>query len=91
MNESEVVQGSVVGINNRDVILNIGFKSDGLVPLAEFKDMPNLKIGDIVDLFIEERENAMGQLILSRRKANFSKVGNMCRKRLIKMRSLKVL
>lgn len=73
VNESEVVQGTVVGINDRDVILNIGFKSDGLVPLAEFKDMPNLKIGDIVDLFIEERENAMGQLILSRRKAKLVK------------------
>src|SRR5882762_7796796 len=73
VNESEVVKGAVVGINDRDVILNIGFKSDGLVPLAEFKDMPNLKIGDEVDLFIEERENAMGQLILSRRKAKLVK------------------
>lgn len=71
--ESEVVVGTVVGINDRDVILNIGFKSDGLVPVAEFKDMPNLKIGDQVDLFIEERENAMGQLILSRRKAKLVK------------------
>src|SRR6266850_610939 len=73
VSESEVVKGIVVGINDRDVILNIGFKSDGLVPLAEFKDMPNLKIGDEVDLFIEERENAMGQLILSRRKAKLVK------------------
>jgi small subunit ribosomal protein S1 len=73
VNESEVVGGTVVGINDRDVILNIGFKSDGLVPLAEFKDMTNLKIGDVVDLFIEERENAMGQLILSRRKAKLVK------------------
>jgi small subunit ribosomal protein S1 len=71
--ESEVVKGTVVGINNRDVILNIGFKSDGLVPLAEFKDLPNLKIGDEVDLFIEERENEMGQLVLSRRKAKLVK------------------
>ncbi len=71
--ESEVVKGIVVGINDRDVILNIGFKSDGLVPLAEFKDMANLKIGDAVDLFIEERENAMGQLVLSRRKAKLVK------------------
>jgi small subunit ribosomal protein S1 len=69
----EVVKGVVVGINDRDVILNIGFKSDGLVPLAEFKEMTNLKIGDIVDLFIEERENAMGQLVLSRRKAKLVK------------------
>ncbi len=69
----EVVQGTVVGINDRDVILNIGFKSDGLVPLAEFKDMQNLKIGDLVDIFIEEREDAMGQLVLSRRKAKLVK------------------
>jgi small subunit ribosomal protein S1 len=69
----EVVSGTVVGINDRDVILNIGFKSDGLVPLAEFKDMTNLKIGDVVDLFIEEREDAMGQLVLSRRKAKLVK------------------
>jgi len=73
VSNSEVVKGTVVGINNRDVILNIGFKSDGLVPLAEFKDMANLKIGDVVDLFIEERENAMGQLVLSRRKAKLVK------------------
>jgi small subunit ribosomal protein S1 len=69
----EVVSGTVVGINDRDVILNIGFKSDGLVPLAEFKDMTNLKIGDVVDLFIEEREDSMGQLVLSRRKAKLVK------------------
>src|SRR5882672_6434714 len=73
VSESEVVKGTVVGINDRDVILNIGFKSDGLVPLAEFKDMTNLKIGDMVDLFIEERENTMGQLVLSRRKAKLVK------------------
>ena len=73
VNESEVVEGLVVGINEKDVILNIGFKSDGLVPVAEFKDLPNLKIGDKVDLFIEERENAMGQLVLSRRKAKLVK------------------
>lgn len=73
VDSGEVVKGTVVGINDRDVILNIGFKSDGLVPLAEFKEMTNLKIGDVVDLFIEERENAMGQLVLSRRKAKLVK------------------
>lgn len=73
VDSGEVVSGTVVGINDRDVILNIGFKSDGLVPLAEFKDMTNLKIGDIVDLFIEEREDSMGQLVLSRRKAKLVK------------------
>jgi len=73
VSNAEVVKGIVVGINERDVILNIGFKSDGLVPLAEFKDQPSLKIGDEVDLFIEERENAIGQLVVSRRKAKLVK------------------
>lgn len=69
VNEKEVVEGLVVGITDRDVILNIGFKSDGLVPLNEFRDMPDLKIGDKVEVYLEEQENAQGQLILSRRKA----------------------
>lgn len=73
VSNAEVVKGIVVGINERDVILNIGFKSDGLVPLAEFKDQPNLKIGDEVDVFIEERENVLGQLVVSRRKAKLVK------------------
>ncbi|MEM6358575.1 MAG: 30S ribosomal protein S1 [Bacteroidota bacterium] len=67
--EKELVQGVVVGINSRDVILNIGFKSDGLVPMTEFRDMPDLKVGDAVEVFIDEQENANGQLVLSRRKA----------------------
>lgn len=67
--EKEVVTGTVVGINNRDVILNVGFKSDGLVSTSEFRDLPDLKIGDEVQVYIEEQENKNGQLILSRRKA----------------------
>jgi small subunit ribosomal protein S1 len=67
--EKEVVKGTVVGINDRDVILNIGFKSDGLVPVNEFRDLPDLALGDEVEVFVEEQENAQGQLILSRKKA----------------------
>jgi small subunit ribosomal protein S1 len=67
--EKEVIKGTVVGINEKDVIINIGFKSDGLVPLSEFRDLPELKIGDEVELFIEEQENSLGQLVLSRKKA----------------------
>jgi len=67
--EKEVVKGTIVGINDRDVIVNIGFKSDGLVPVSEFRDTPDVKIGDEVEVFIEEQENANGQLVLSRRKA----------------------
>ncbi len=69
VNEKQVVTGIVVGIVDRDVILNIGFKSDGLVPVSEFRDMPDLKEGDEVEVYIENQEDANGQLILSRRKA----------------------
>ena len=67
--EYEIVKGTVVGISNRDVIINIGFKSDGLVPLNEFRDLPDLKPGDEVEVYIEAQENAKGQLVLSRKKA----------------------
>lgn len=67
--EGEVVKATVVGVSARDVILNIGFKSDGLVSASEFRDMPDLKAGDEVEVYIEEQENAQGQLVLSRRKA----------------------
>ncbi|MEB2777054.1 30S ribosomal protein S1 [Algoriphagus sp. D3-2-R+10] len=67
--EKEVIKGTVVGVNDKDVIINIGFKSDGLVPLSEFRDLDGIKPGDTVEVFIEEQENALGQLILSRKKA----------------------
>lgn len=67
--EKEVIKGTVVGITEKDVIINIGFKSDGLVPLSEFRDVAEIKVGDTVEVFIEEQENALGQLILSRKKA----------------------
>ena len=67
--EKEVIKGTVVGISDRDVILNIGFKSDGLVSASEFRDIPDLKIGDEVEIYVEEQENSNGQLVLSRRKA----------------------
>ena len=67
--EYEVVKGAVVAISDRDVIVNIGFKSDGLVPLNEFRDLPDLKPGDEVEVYIEAQEDAKGQLVLSRKKA----------------------
>ena len=67
--EKEVIDAVVVGISNRDVVLNVGFKSDGIVPLSEFREMSDLKIGDKVRVYVEERENIKGQLILSRKKA----------------------
>jgi small subunit ribosomal protein S1 len=75
--EEEVIKGTVVGITDRDVILNIGFKSDGLVPISEFRDQPDLKIGDEVEVFIEDQEDPNGQLILSRKKAKIVKAWDM--------------
>jgi len=71
--EKELIQGKVVGMTDKDVIVNIGFKSDGLVPLTEFRDLPDLKAGDTVEVYVEEQENARGQLVLSRRKAKIVK------------------
>jgi small subunit ribosomal protein S1 len=69
----EVVQGTVVSIGDRDVVLSIGFKSDGLVSRNEFRDLEDLKPGDVVEVFVENTEDANGQLILSRRKAKIVK------------------
>lgn len=67
--EKAVVKGIVVGITDREIILNIGFKSDGLVSSNEFRDLPDLKIGDEVEVYVENQEDAQGQLVLSRKKA----------------------
>ena len=69
INQGEIIEGVVVSINNKDVVLNVGFKSDGLVALSEFRDLPDLKVGDTVDVFVESQEDANGQLILSRKRA----------------------
>ncbi len=67
--ENDVVKGKVIGISNGDVILDINFKSDGLVSLSEFRDQPDLAVGDMVDVYVEKQEDERGQLLLSRRKA----------------------
>jgi len=69
MKEYEVVKGEVVAISDRDVIINIGFKSDGLVSRNEFRDLPDLKPGDEVEVYVEAQEDSKGQLVLSRKKA----------------------
>lgn len=69
INENEVVKGTVVSLTDRNVIINIGFKSDGLIPISEFRDMSDIKTGDQIDVFIENQEDQNGQLLLSRNKA----------------------
>ncbi len=67
--ENEIVEGSVSSIGEKEVVLNIGFKSEGVVPITEFRDKPNLKVGDNVEVFIETIEDSEGQLVLSRKRA----------------------
>ncbi|MDR1951560.1 MAG: S1 RNA-binding domain-containing protein, partial [Bacteroidales bacterium] len=71
--EQEVIEGTVVSKNNREVVVNIGFKSDGIVPLAEFRYNPELKPGDKVEVYVESKEDSHGQLILSHKKARILK------------------
>jgi small subunit ribosomal protein S1 len=73
INKGEIISGTVVSINSKDVVLNIGFKSDGLVSLSEFRDTPDMKIGDSVEVFVESQEDANGQLVLSRKRAKTQK------------------
>lgn len=69
ISEFEVVAGIVKAIHAGDVVLDLNFKSDGLVSLSEFRDIPDLAVGDSVDVYVEQQEDARGQLVLSRRKA----------------------
>jgi small subunit ribosomal protein S1 len=67
--EGKVVTGRVVTITERDVVIDVGFKADGLVPRSEFRDMPELKVGDEVEVYVEKKESKTGQIELSRKKA----------------------
>ncbi len=69
INDSEIITGNVVGLTKTDVVINIGFKSDGLVSLNEFRDLQNLKVGDDVEVMVVEKEDRAGHLHLSRKSA----------------------
>lgn len=71
--ESEIVTGKVTAIHDGDVVLDVNYKSDGLVSLSEFRDMPDLKVGDEVPVYVEDKEDMRGQLVLSRKKAKLLK------------------
>jgi len=66
---NEVVQGKVISMSKREVVINIGYKSEGVVSLNEFRYNPNLKIGDEVEVYVESQEDKKGQLVLSHKKA----------------------
>ena len=71
--ENEVIKAKVHQITGGDAVLDINFKSDGLVAMSEFKDIEGLKVGDEVDVYVEQQEDERGQLVLSRRKAKLLK------------------
>jgi small subunit ribosomal protein S1 len=73
MTDGELIRGTVVGITKTDVVLNIGFKSDGLISLNEFRDMPNLKLGEEVEVMVVEKEDREGLLNLSRKQARLTR------------------
>ena len=71
--DKEVVEGTVISINKREVVVNVGYKSDGIVPMSEFRYNPDLKVGDKVEVYIESQEDKKGQLILSHKQARASR------------------
>ncbi|MBK9569124.1 MAG: 30S ribosomal protein S1 [Chitinophagaceae bacterium] len=73
LNDGQMMKGIVVGLTKTDVVLNIGFKSDGLISLNEFRDLPNLTVGDEVEVMIVEKEDRDGHLNLSRRQARITR------------------
>ena len=71
--EHQVVEGTVIALDKKEVVVNIGYKSDGIIPASEFRYNPDLKIGDKVEVFVENQEDKKGQLMLSHRKARLNK------------------
>ncbi|MBP5386137.1 MAG: 30S ribosomal protein S1, partial [Prevotella sp.] len=73
VSEHQVVEGRVISFDKKEVVVNIGYKSDGIIPASEFRYNPDLKVGDIVEVYVENQEDKKGQLILSHKKARLSK------------------
>ena len=73
VSEHQVVDGKVISVDKKEVIVNIGYKSDGIIPASEFRYNPDLKVGDIVEVYVENQEDKKGQLLLSHKKARMSK------------------
>ena len=77
VSEHQVVDGKVISVDKKEVIVNIGYKSDGIIPASEFRYNPDLKVGDIVEVYVENQEDRKGQLLLSHKKARMSRAGSV--------------
>ncbi len=73
VSEHQVVDGKVISVDKKEVVVNIGYKSDGIIPASEFRYNPDLKVGDTVEVYVENAEDKKGQLVLSHKKARLSK------------------
>ena len=71
--DKDVIEGTIIALNKREAVVNIGYKSDGIIPVNEFRYNPDIKVGDVVEVFIENQEDKKGQLILSHKKARASR------------------
>ena len=71
--DKDVIEGTIIALNKREAVVNIGYKSDGIIPMNEFRYNPDIKVGDVVEVFIENQEDKKGQLILSHKKARASR------------------
>lgn len=71
--DKEVIEGTIIAMNKREAVVNIGYKSDGIIPMSEFRYNPEIKVGDTVEVFIENPEDKKGQLVLSHKKARASR------------------
>ena len=80
--EHEVVEGTVISLDKKEVVVNIGYKSDGIIPASEFRYNPELKVGDKVEVYVEDQEDKKGQLVLSHKKARLSKSWELINKAL---------
>ncbi len=77
--EGEIVSGTILGVNRDDVIVDVGFKSEGIIPLGEFPTPLNVKVGDPIEVYLEQIEDSNGQLVLSKQKADFMRVWDRIR------------
>ncbi len=74
--DQQVIEGTIISMNKREAVVNIGYKSDGIIPMSEFRYNPDTKVGDKVEVFIENAEDKKGQLVLSHRKARAARAWN---------------